>query len=219
MLSAVSCTQTLNIDRKIPKNRVKYKLECDGVPKSRDGHGTTSPPDRVASKFTYLVKLEREFDVDKSVVDMEIKFSKFWRPDIWFTIKNYRKEEHGGTPQEVTPQGVEIRMKYTRTDAPPAGKMRATQHDVLPTFRPAVTSAKLFANGSFTPAEAEAMVVAGTIDGVFFGVPWLAHPDLARRARHEKPLGNEPDVKNFYGHPDTPSQLGFTDYPTWPNYE
>ncbi|KAJ6573946.1 hypothetical protein DFH09DRAFT_981550 [Mycena vulgaris] len=99
------------------------------------------------------------------------------------------------------------------------GEMRATQHDVLATFRPAVARAKLFANGSFTPAEAEAMVAAGTIDGVFFGVPWLAHPDLARRVRHGKPLDNEPDVKNFYGHPDTPPQLGFTDYPAWPSYE
>ncbi|KAJ6573947.1 hypothetical protein DFH09DRAFT_1078882 [Mycena vulgaris] len=99
------------------------------------------------------------------------------------------------------------------------GEMDATPHDVLATFRPAVTRAKLFANDSFTPAEAEEMVAAGTIDGVFFGVLWLAHPDLAMRVRHGKPLDNEPDEKNFFGHPDTPPQLGFTDYPAWPSYE
>ncbi|KAJ6573945.1 hypothetical protein DFH09DRAFT_384030 [Mycena vulgaris] len=98
-------------------------------------------------------------------------------------------------------------------------KVSDSQHDVLATFRPAVTRAKLFANGGFTPAEAEEMVAAGTIDGVFFGVPWIAHPDLAKRARHGKPLDNVPDVKHFYGHPDTPPQLGFTDYPVWPSYK
>ncbi|KAJ7139514.1 hypothetical protein C8R44DRAFT_939379 [Mycena epipterygia] len=101
------------------------------------------------------------------------------------------------------------------------GKLRGTPHDVLATFRPAVTRTHLFANGGFTPAEAEAMVAAGTIDGVFFGVPWIAHPDLAKRIQHGKPLDNVPDVGNFYysGDERVEARRGFTDYPGWPSYD
>ncbi|KAJ7086307.1 flavoprotein NADH-dependent oxidoreductase [Mycena crocata] len=99
------------------------------------------------------------------------------------------------------------------------GKTRATKHDVIGTFRPAVKNAKFFANGGFTPAEADEMITAGTLDGVFFGVPWIAHPDVARRVLHGKPLDNVPDIKNFYGHLETPPQLGFTDYLAWASYE
>ncbi|KAJ7480087.1 hypothetical protein B0H11DRAFT_2026480 [Mycena galericulata] len=96
------------------------------------------------------------------------------------------------------------------------GVTRATLHDVIATFRPAVKHSRLFGNGGFTPAEAEEMVAAGTVDGVFFGVLWIVHPDLAKRVRHGKPLDNIPDKKTFYGHPDLPAQLGYTDYPTFP---
>jgi len=99
------------------------------------------------------------------------------------------------------------------------GKKRATQHDVISTFRPVVKNAKLFANGGFTPPEAEEMVSAGTIDGVLFGVLWIAHPDLAKRVQYGKPLDNIPVPKTFYGHLDTPPQLGYTDYPAYANYE
>ncbi|KAJ7139517.1 hypothetical protein C8R44DRAFT_605891 [Mycena epipterygia] len=101
----------------------------------------------------------------------------------------------------------------------PAGKMRSTQHDVIGTFRHAVKNTNLFANGGFTPEEAEEMIAAGTIDGVLFGVLWITHPDLAKRIQHGKPLDNVADVKSFYGHPNTPLQLGYTDYPAWPSYE
>ncbi|KAJ7771916.1 flavoprotein NADH-dependent oxidoreductase [Mycena maculata] len=99
------------------------------------------------------------------------------------------------------------------------GKLRATQHDVVATFRPAITHARVFSNGGFTPAEAEALVAAGTLDGVLFGVLWIAHPDLARRVRHGKPLDNTPDPKTYYGHLDRPAQLGFTDYPAFAGYD
>jgi 2,4-dienoyl-CoA reductase-like NADH-dependent reductase (Old Yellow Enzyme family) len=99
------------------------------------------------------------------------------------------------------------------------GKMRATKHDVLGTFRPAVKHAKLFGNGNFTPEEAEEMVAAGTIDGVFFGIPCLTHPDLAKRVHHGKPLDNEPDMKTFYDHPDGQPERGYTDYPASSSYD
>ncbi|KAJ7239021.1 FMN-linked oxidoreductase [Mycena haematopus] len=93
------------------------------------------------------------------------------------------------------------------------GKGRATQHDVIGTFRPLITHAKVFANAGFTPAEASDFVSSGTVDGVMFGVPWLAHPDLARRVQSGKPLDNVPDVHTFYGGPDVPPERGYTDYP------
>ncbi|KAF7367405.1 Artemisinic aldehyde Delta(11(13)) reductase [Mycena sanguinolenta] len=94
------------------------------------------------------------------------------------------------------------------------GKGRATQHDVISTFRPVIKNAKVFGNGGFTPAEAEEMVSAGTLDGVMFGIPYIAHPDLAKRVLHGKPLDNVPDFHTFYGDPSIPAEKGFTDYPT-----
>ncbi|KAJ7037479.1 flavoprotein NADH-dependent oxidoreductase [Mycena alexandri] len=93
------------------------------------------------------------------------------------------------------------------------GKSRTTHFDVVSAFRPVIKNTKFFANGSFTPAEAEEFVSAGTVDAVLFGIPWIAHPDLAKRIQAGQPLDNSPDVKSFYGHPDTPPQLGYTDYP------
>ncbi|KAJ7629344.1 hypothetical protein B0H17DRAFT_1109874 [Mycena rosella] len=99
------------------------------------------------------------------------------------------------------------------------GKLRATQHDVVATYRPVVKHTNLFANGGFTAVEAEEMVEVGTLDGVFFGVPWITHPDFAKRVQHGKLLDNVPDWTTFYGKVETPAQLGYTDYPAWPSYE
>ncbi|KAJ7732766.1 hypothetical protein B0H14DRAFT_3168886 [Mycena olivaceomarginata] len=81
------------------------------------------------------------------------------------------------------------------------GKSRGIPHDVIGTYRPLIKNTKVFANEAFTPEEAEEVVSAGTLDGVFFGVLWLTHPDLAKRVQHGKPLDNTPDVETFYGHP------------------
>ncbi|KAJ6519263.1 hypothetical protein C8R45DRAFT_950776 [Mycena sanguinolenta] len=92
-------------------------------------------------------------------------------------------------------------------------KGRATQHDVIRTFRPTIKHAKLFGNGGFTPPEAEELPASGTIDGVMFGIPYIAHPDLAKRVLHGKPLDNVPDVQTFYGDRSFAAERGFTDYP------
>ncbi|KAJ7356714.1 hypothetical protein DFH08DRAFT_463715 [Mycena albidolilacea] len=99
------------------------------------------------------------------------------------------------------------------------GKRRAIPHEVIGTYRPLIKNTQVFANGAFTPEEAEELVSAGTLDGVFFGVPWLTHPDLAKRVRHGKPLDNTPDIETFYGHPEVPIEKGFTDYPALASYE
>ncbi|KAJ7151596.1 flavoprotein NADH-dependent oxidoreductase [Mycena filopes] len=93
------------------------------------------------------------------------------------------------------------------------GKSRATHFDVISTFRPVIKSAKYFANGAYTPAEAEEIISSGMVDAVFFGVPWIAHPDFAKRVQHGKPVDSIADPTLFYAHPDAAPQLGFTDYP------
>ncbi|KAJ7037478.1 hypothetical protein C8F04DRAFT_1232611 [Mycena alexandri] len=99
------------------------------------------------------------------------------------------------------------------------GKSRATPFDVISTFRPIIKSTKYFANVNYTPAEAAGLVAAGTVDGVFFGKLWLAHPDLAKRVRFCKPLDNIPDPKRYYDPDPLFPELGYIDYPPWANYE
>ncbi|KAJ6626993.1 FMN-linked oxidoreductase [Mycena sp. CBHHK59/15] len=98
------------------------------------------------------------------------------------------------------------------------GKSRSTQHDVVATFRPVIKNAKCFFNGGVTPEEAAQTIEAGTVDGVFFGVPWLAHPDLTKRIKYGKPLDNKPDPTTFYGTGYPPEQ-GYIDYPALASYD
>ncbi|KAJ6537646.1 hypothetical protein B0H19DRAFT_1078790 [Mycena capillaripes] len=92
------------------------------------------------------------------------------------------------------------------------GKMRATQHDVVETYSPFLTNTPIFVNGGVTPAEAEELVASGKATGVFFGIPWLTHPDLARRIKEGKELDNAPDFMHFYGAEGVDPALGYVDY-------
>ncbi|KAF7364120.1 Artemisinic aldehyde Delta(11(13)) reductase [Mycena sanguinolenta] len=76
---------------------------------------------------------------------------------------------------------------------------RGTAHDVVETFRPFLTKTALFVNSSVTPAEGEELVKSGKAAGVFMGMNWLTHPDVARRIKEGKELDNAPDFKSFYG--------------------
>lgn len=93
---------------------------------------------------------------------------------------------------------------------------RGTLHDVISSYAHLISSpTKVFSNAQFTPAEAAQFVSEGKVDGVFFGVPWIVYPDLAKRILYGKPLDNEPDTHTFYGHGGTEEQekKGYTDYP------
>src|SRR5262245_27591791 len=63
-------------------------------------------------------------------------------------------------------------------------------------------------NGGFDLAAAQAVIAGGDADLVAFGVPFLANPDLPRRALARGPL-NSPDPKTFY----TGEEKGYVDYP------
>ncbi|KAJ7690060.1 flavoprotein NADH-dependent oxidoreductase [Mycena rosella] len=92
------------------------------------------------------------------------------------------------------------------------GKKRATQHDVVATLSPFISGPALFVNAGVTPAEAEELVGSGKAAGVFFGVPYITHPDLARRVKAGKPLDNAPDFATLYGARGVDPKLGYTDY-------
>ncbi|KAJ7751563.1 hypothetical protein DFH07DRAFT_1032529 [Mycena maculata] len=76
------------------------------------------------------------------------------------------------------------------------GKKQATQHDVVESYSPFLTD---------TPSS------TGKATGVFFGLPWMAHPDLGKRAQAGKELDNAPDYKAFYIVESDPA-VGYTGY-------
>ncbi|KAF7303472.1 Oxidored-FMN domain-containing protein [Mycena indigotica] len=94
------------------------------------------------------------------------------------------------------------------------GKTRATQFDVITTFKPYLKQTPLWANSALSLEEALAYVADGTAAGVFFGLNWIAHPDLVKRIEHGKPLDNQIDFAHLYGAEGVDPALGYTDYKT-----
>ncbi|KAJ6451392.1 flavoprotein NADH-dependent oxidoreductase [Mycena vitilis] len=92
------------------------------------------------------------------------------------------------------------------------GKKRATQHDVVETFRPFLPNVPVFVNAGYTSAEAEELVGGGKVAGVFFGMNWITHPDLGRRIKENKPLDNAPDYQHLYGAEGVDPALGYVDF-------
>jgi len=96
------------------------------------------------------------------------------------------------------------------------GKKRSTQHDVIETYAHLVKNAKLFVGGGYTGEEAAAAVKDGKVDGVFFGMAWLTHPDVAKRFEYGKALDNKPDFMTLYGKNYgtlEEQKKGYVDYP------
>ena len=92
--------------------------------------------------------------------------------------------------------------------------MRATQHDVLETFRPFIKKSKLLLNGAVTVEEGEKLIAAGKIDGIFIGFDWITHSDLTKRVLHDKPLNNILDIPHLYTTTEASDwSVGYTDYP------
>ena len=66
----------------------------------------------------------------------------------------------------------------------------------------------LIGNMGYAADEAETSIVAGQLDAVAFGVPFLANPDLPARFATKAAL-NAPNSARFY----SPGPEGYTDYP------
>ncbi|THU98432.1 FMN-linked oxidoreductase [Dendrothele bispora CBS 962.96] len=98
------------------------------------------------------------------------------------------------------------------------GKRRATKHDMIETYRSLLKNSKFFVVGNCTPLEAAELISSNKVDGVFFGRPWIANPDLPNRVKFGLEM-NETDVKRLYGArdgsvlPEEELAKGYTDYP------
>jgi 2,4-dienoyl-CoA reductase-like NADH-dependent reductase (Old Yellow Enzyme family) len=93
---------------------------------------------------------------------------------------------------------------------------RGTNHDVIESYAHLIKKPiKVVANCGYTPEEAKAQVEAGKIDAVQFGMPWISHPDVAKRIEHGKPLDQAPDMTTFYANDGTKAVIdkGYIDYP------
>ncbi|KAJ7677280.1 hypothetical protein B0H17DRAFT_1207193 [Mycena rosella] len=149
-----------------------------------------------------------------------------WGPDVAVRISPAGGYNDMGMPldettatfgyflREVSKLGISYvtLLRYSaRLDPEYDGKKRATQHDVVATLSPFISGPALFVNGGVTPAEAEELVGSGKAAGVFFGMPYIAHPDLGRRVKAGKPLDNAPDFATLYT-PGVDPKLGYTDY-------
>lgn len=98
-----------------------------------------------------------------------------------------------------------------------SGKNRATKHDVVETYAPLIKNSAKFANSGFTGEEAAKFIADGTLDGVFFGVPWITNPDVAKRIEAGKELNMNVDFMTLYGTGAQDEEVlkkGYTDYPT-----
>lgn len=95
-----------------------------------------------------------------------------------------------------------------------SGVKRATRHDVLETYSPYFKNTKLILNAGVLPEEGEELVASGKVDAISIGTNWIAHPDLAKRVEHGKPLDNVLDTKRLYTNAgDDDWAKGYTDYP------
>ncbi|KAF8903313.1 hypothetical protein CPB84DRAFT_1845856 [Gymnopilus junonius] len=94
------------------------------------------------------------------------------------------------------------------------GIPRGTPHNELEAYRPFVKHSSLFLNGGVTPEEAESLTSQGKIDGVFFGIGWISHPDLTKRIEYGLPLDTPPSVAHLYSPKEGEDwSIGYTDYP------
>ncbi|KAJ3756820.1 hypothetical protein EV360DRAFT_71668 [Lentinula raphanica] len=97
------------------------------------------------------------------------------------------------------------------------GKKRATKHDVVASYAHLMKHAKVFSNAGWTGEEAAAAVKDGKVEGVFFGMGWISHPDFAARLEHGKPVNTPIDFTTLYGVKDSTSEeeqrKGYADYP------
>ncbi|KAK7441035.1 hypothetical protein VKT23_016817 [Stygiomarasmius scandens] len=120
------------------------------------------------------------------------------------------------------------------TDPVIDGLKRGVPHDIIATYSPVIKKSTILSNGAFTPDEAASFVSGeevslivlngdnlirppgGKVAGVFFGIPWISHPDFAKRIQFGKPLDQKPVIPLFYGHGGEleDQKKGYIDYPS-----
>jgi 2,4-dienoyl-CoA reductase-like NADH-dependent reductase (Old Yellow Enzyme family) len=103
----------------------------------------------------------------------------------------------------------ELKVPWIELREPLPGQAGPQPTDrVSPAMRE-VYSGKIFLNGGFDPESARERMAEGVADGISFGRPFIANPDLVRRIAEGAPL-NPGDTSTFYAG----GASGYVDYPT-----
>ncbi len=94
---------------------------------------------------------------------------------------------------------------------------RGTKHDIIDAYSSLLKNpaTRVFGNASFTGEEAAKYIEDGKVDGVFFGIPWIANPDFAKRLEKGKTLEGNIDFATLYGRGglEADEKKGYVDYP------
>lgn len=104
-------------------------------------------------------------------------------------------------------EGKKIAFVELREPGPDGTFGSTTQPAISPAFRKHWTG-PLILNQDFDKAKAEAVVTEGRADGIAFGRPYIANPDLVERLRTGAPLAKD-DMATWYSR----GPEGYTDYP------
>ncbi len=103
--------------------------------------------------------------------------------------------------------GFNLAYMHVMESFPESGKAVPGVPYVTPEIRKAYKG-NLIVNGGYDLQHGNEVIESGLAQGVAFGVPFLANPDLVRRLKMNMPL-NAPDPATFYGG----GAEGYTDYP------
>lgn len=103
--------------------------------------------------------------------------------------------------------GFNLAYVHIMEPFPESGKAIPNTPYVTPHIRKAYQG-NLIVNGGYDLQHGNAAIESGLAQGVAFGVPFLANPDLVRRLKMGAPL-NTPNPATFYGD----GAEGYTDYP------
>ena len=125
-------------------------------------------------------------------------------------------ESQGAEDRHPEPLFVAVAAELQRLGVPwielrESGPQSTFQPTETPPISPAmrkVYSGKIILNSDYDGNSAEARMAEGIADGISFGRPYIANPDLAERIRIGAPL-MEADKDTFY----TQGTEGYTDYP------
>jgi len=91
---------------------------------------------------------------------------------------------------------------------------RATDHDVVASYRHLIKHAKVVVNGGVLPQEGAELVKSGKADSISLGFNYVLHPDVVKRAKNGKPFDNVPNFAGLYGAGKKEHlEAGYTDYP------
>jgi 2,4-dienoyl-CoA reductase-like NADH-dependent reductase (Old Yellow Enzyme family) len=104
-------------------------------------------------------------------------------------------------------EGKKIAFVELREPGPDGTFGSTTQPAISPAFRKHWTG-PLILNQDYDKARAEAAVADGNADGIAFGRPYIANPDLVERLRTGAPLAKD-DMATWYSR----GPEGYTDYP------